>query len=171
MFDMQATMFQPVGGMDRIAAAFEKKLSHGIRFDAKCRADPKNTEGRAYRLSGPENGEKSVSMVFRIESGISADATIRLHRGGHPRFSVPIADTHAPSVFSDCSTLASKRMPWESFFFERRCDSVHSAHRLEHRCLHVKHVFKKHAVPKIGVQQRTHVQRITRHAALVARAR
>jgi len=34
MFDMLATMFQPVGGMDRIAAAFEKKLSHGIRFDA-----------------------------------------------------------------------------------------------------------------------------------------
>ena len=34
MFDMQATMFQPVGGMDRIAAAFEKKLSNSIRFDA-----------------------------------------------------------------------------------------------------------------------------------------
>src|SRR5260370_5185719 len=34
MFDMQATMFQPVGGMDRIAAAFEKKLSNSIRFDS-----------------------------------------------------------------------------------------------------------------------------------------
>src|SRR6267143_1050619 len=34
MFDMQATMFQPVGGMDRIAAAFEKKLSNSICFDA-----------------------------------------------------------------------------------------------------------------------------------------
>lgn len=28
----QATMFQPVGGMDRIAAAFEKRLEHVIRF-------------------------------------------------------------------------------------------------------------------------------------------
>jgi len=34
MFDMQATMFQPVGGMDRIAAAFEKKLSSSIRFNS-----------------------------------------------------------------------------------------------------------------------------------------
>jgi monoamine oxidase len=33
MFDMQATMFQPVGGMDRIAAAFEKRLHNSIRFD------------------------------------------------------------------------------------------------------------------------------------------
>jgi monoamine oxidase len=33
MFDMQATMFQPVGGMDRIAAAFESRLSGVIRFE------------------------------------------------------------------------------------------------------------------------------------------
>jgi monoamine oxidase len=31
MFDMQATMFQPVGGMDRIAAAFAKRLAVSIR--------------------------------------------------------------------------------------------------------------------------------------------
>jgi monoamine oxidase len=34
MFDMQATMFQPVGGMDRIAQAFEQRLSEMIRFEA-----------------------------------------------------------------------------------------------------------------------------------------
>ena len=33
MFDMQATMFQPIGGMDRIAAAFKKRLHNSIRFD------------------------------------------------------------------------------------------------------------------------------------------
>src|SRR5579862_1492169 len=31
-FTWQATMFQPVGGMDRIPAAFEKRLAHLIRF-------------------------------------------------------------------------------------------------------------------------------------------
>jgi len=45
MFDMQATMFQPVGGMDRIAAAFEKKLSHGIRFDASVEQIRKTPKG------------------------------------------------------------------------------------------------------------------------------
>lgn len=34
MFDMQATMFQPVGGMDRIATAFETRLADVIRFNA-----------------------------------------------------------------------------------------------------------------------------------------
>jgi monoamine oxidase len=32
-FPWQATMFQPIGGMDRIPAAFEKRLAHLIRFD------------------------------------------------------------------------------------------------------------------------------------------
>src|SRR6267378_2055802 len=45
LFDMQATMFQPVGGMDRIAAAFEKKLSHGIRFDASVEQIRKTPKG------------------------------------------------------------------------------------------------------------------------------
>jgi monoamine oxidase len=35
MFDMQATMFQPVGGMDRIPAAFEKQLLDVIRFNSQ----------------------------------------------------------------------------------------------------------------------------------------
>jgi monoamine oxidase len=30
-FDFQATMFQPVGGMDRIPMAFAKKLGHAVR--------------------------------------------------------------------------------------------------------------------------------------------
>ncbi len=45
MFDMQATMFQPVGGMDRIAAAFEKKLSSSIRFGATVEQIRKTPKG------------------------------------------------------------------------------------------------------------------------------
>src|SRR5260221_1952064 len=45
MFDMQATMFQPVGGMDRIAAAFEKKLANSIRFDASVEQIRKTPKG------------------------------------------------------------------------------------------------------------------------------
>jgi monoamine oxidase len=45
MFDMQATMFQPVGGMDRIAAAFEKKVSSSIRFEASVEQIRKTPKG------------------------------------------------------------------------------------------------------------------------------
>src|SRR5260370_32598722 len=45
MFDMQGTMFKPVGGMDRIAAASEKKLSDSIRFDAPVEQIRKTAKG------------------------------------------------------------------------------------------------------------------------------
>jgi len=45
MFDMQATMFQPVGGMDRIPAAFEKRLHQAIRFDTPVEQIRKTPKG------------------------------------------------------------------------------------------------------------------------------
>jgi monoamine oxidase len=45
MFDMQATMFQPVGGMDRIAAAFERNLHQSIRFDTPVEQIRKTAKG------------------------------------------------------------------------------------------------------------------------------
>ena len=45
MFDMQATMFQPVGGMDRIAAAFEKGLGDCIRFNSPVQQIRKTATG------------------------------------------------------------------------------------------------------------------------------
>ena len=36
-FEQQATMFQPVGGMDRIGAAFEKQVGDLIRFNSELR--------------------------------------------------------------------------------------------------------------------------------------
>ena len=45
MFDMQATMFQPIGGMDRIAAAFEKRLDGVIRFETAVEQIRKTPKG------------------------------------------------------------------------------------------------------------------------------
>jgi monoamine oxidase len=45
MFDMQATMFQPVGGMDRIPAAFQKKLADIIHFNAEVKQIRKTSKG------------------------------------------------------------------------------------------------------------------------------
>ena len=44
-FDMQATMFQPVGGMDRIAHAFAKSLGSIARFDAPVTEIRKTSSG------------------------------------------------------------------------------------------------------------------------------
>jgi monoamine oxidase len=50
-FDMQATMFQPVGGMDRIPAAFEQRLQNVIRFNSPVEQIRKTPKGVrvAYR--------------------------------------------------------------------------------------------------------------------------
>jgi monoamine oxidase len=45
MFDMQATMFQPVGGMYSIAAAFEKRLADILRFHAPVEQIRKTPNG------------------------------------------------------------------------------------------------------------------------------
>ena len=37
IIDWQATMFQPIGGMDRIPAAFEKKLGDVVRHGSEVR--------------------------------------------------------------------------------------------------------------------------------------
>jgi len=45
ILDMQATMFQPVGGMDRIPAAFEKALGPVVRLGLEVRALRKTRKG------------------------------------------------------------------------------------------------------------------------------
>jgi monoamine oxidase len=44
-FDMQATMFQPVGGMDRIPYAFAKALGKTVKFDAPVTEIRKTAKG------------------------------------------------------------------------------------------------------------------------------
>jgi len=57
--NMQATMFQPVGGMDRIPAAFEKRLQHMIRFGCPVEQIRKTPSGVrvAYRDAKSGNTE------------------------------------------------------------------------------------------------------------------
>src|SRR5882762_5951526 len=69
MFDMQATMFQPVGGMDRIAAAFEKKLSHAIRFDASVEQIRKTPKG--VRI-GYRDGKTGMAAAIEADCCICA---------------------------------------------------------------------------------------------------
>jgi monoamine oxidase len=74
MFDMQATMFQPVGGMDRIAVAFEKKLSSNIRFDAtveQIRKIPKGVRiGYRDRKTGAASAVEADCCICAIPLSI-----------------------------------------------------------------------------------------------------
>ena len=58
MFDMQATMMQPVGGMDRIPYAFAKKLGEVVCFDSQVTEIRRTAKG--VRVSYTQHGASSV---------------------------------------------------------------------------------------------------------------
>ena len=57
-FDMQATMFQPVGGMDRIPYAFTKSLGSIVRFEAPVTEIRKTSSG--VRVSYTHKGSAAT---------------------------------------------------------------------------------------------------------------
>jgi monoamine oxidase len=63
-FPWQATMFQPIGGMDRIPAAFEKRVGHMIRFECPVQQIRKTPGG--------------VRIAYR-DAKAGADRTIDAH--------------------------------------------------------------------------------------------
>jgi len=65
MFDMQATMFQPVGGMDRIPYAFAKELGDVVQYNAPVTEIRKT--GKGVRVAYKQNGEaKQIEAHYCI---------------------------------------------------------------------------------------------------------
>ena len=102
-FDMQATMFQPVGGMDRIAYAFAKSLDNIVRFNAPVTEIRKTNTG--VRVGYTNNG---------APASIEADYCI---------CTLPMVilrkipnDLSAPykKVVDECSYSAAFKVAWES---------------------------------------------------------
>jgi len=58
-FPMHATMFQPVGGMDRIAQGFAKRLGRKIRYGAEVQAIRQSPEGVAIAVKDVKSGKLS----------------------------------------------------------------------------------------------------------------
>ena len=79
--DMQATMQQPVGGMDRIPAAFQKKLGKAIRLGCEVRAIRRKGEGVAVTYANMKTGKTAVieadlcvcTIPFSVLTGIDND--------------------------------------------------------------------------------------------------
>src|ERR1700685_3779801 len=67
MLDMQATMFQPVGGMDRIPYAFARSLGEVIRYNSPVTEIRKTTNGvRVIYRKGESGPSDSIEASFCI---------------------------------------------------------------------------------------------------------
>ncbi len=80
-FDFQATMFQPVGGMDRLPEAFAKRLGNIIHLASEVTALRRQGEGvRIIYLDKPSRQQKSIEAAYclvtiplKVLAGIDAD--------------------------------------------------------------------------------------------------
>ncbi len=102
-FDMQATMFQPVGGMDRIPYAFAKALGEIVKFNAPVTQIRKTGKGVAvmYRENG---AEKKLDADYCL-CGLPLTVLKKIPN-----------DLGAPykKVIDECTYAAAYKVAWES---------------------------------------------------------
>jgi monoamine oxidase len=91
IFVMQATMLQPVGGMDRIPAAFEKRLHSQIRLGAQVREIRKLPDGVRIVYDGP-GGATSITAAYAIVT-IPLPVLAGIENDFSPPFRQAIANT------------------------------------------------------------------------------
>src|SRR5262249_47142182 len=80
-FDFQATMFQPVGGMDRIPAAFARKLVSVVRLASERTAINRTADGISVSYVDHRNGKRAnigaayciVTIPLKVLDGIDND--------------------------------------------------------------------------------------------------
>ncbi len=102
-FDMQATMFQPVGGMDRIPFAFAKSLGDIVQYDAPVTEMRKSSQG--VTITYQKNG---VPQQIAAEYCICALPLTLLK-------TIP-NDLSAPykKVIEQCTYASAYKIAWES---------------------------------------------------------
>jgi monoamine oxidase len=64
--DMQATMLQPVGGMDRIPYAFAKSLGSVVKYRSPVREIRKTSNGVRIVYADPRGGPRSLEAAYCI---------------------------------------------------------------------------------------------------------
>lgn len=101
--DMQATMFQPVGGMDRIPYAFAKKLGNALQFRCDVKEIRKTPNG--VRIVYSQNGaEKSITADYCI-CALPANQLKSIENDFSPAVKAAIGNVH----YND-----SYKIAWES---------------------------------------------------------
>ena len=115
-FPWQATMFQPVGGMDRIPAAFEKRLEHLIRFQCPVQQIRKTSSGvRVVYRDAKTGANRSLdanycicTLPFTILKDLDADLSPDLKR-----------------IIGAASYDGAYKIAWESPRFWERENSIY----------------------------------------------
>ncbi len=102
-FDMQATMFQPVGGMDRIPYAFAKSLGDIVQYGAPVTEIRKTAKG--VRV-----GYKQKGAVKAIEADYCINALpLNILRTIPNNMSAPYK-----KVLDECTYASAYKVAWES---------------------------------------------------------
>ena len=107
-FDMQATMFQPVGGMDRIPFAFAKALGDAVQYGAAVTAMHKTERGVEVRYA--QNGAgKTLKADFCI-----CALPLTTMRKVENNFEAPYRKVIAESTYANAYKIAwERRRFWE----------------------------------------------------------
>ena len=102
-FDMQATMFQPVGGMDRIPYAFAKSLGEIVNYGSPVTEIRKTSKGVtvSYQQKG---AEKKIDADYCI-----CTMPLTLLRSTPNDFSAPYK-----KVIDECTYASAYKIAWES---------------------------------------------------------
>jgi monoamine oxidase len=103
MFDMQATMMQPVGGMDRIPYAFAEKLRDVINF--QCQVTEIRRTAKGVRVSYMQKGAPTVIEGDYCICALPISILKSIPNDFSPRIQQAIAETEYDDAF---------KVAWES---------------------------------------------------------
>ena len=102
-FDMQATMFQPVGGMDRIPYAFAKSLGDIVQYDSPVKEIRKTAKG--VRIGYTQKGmAKSIEADYCI-----CAMPLTILKKTPNDFSAPYK-----KIIEECTYSHAYKIAWES---------------------------------------------------------
>ena len=113
-FDMQATMFQPVGGMDRIPYAFAKALGDTVQYNSPVSEIRKT--GSGVRITYKQDGEvKSAEADYCF-----CAMPLTILKKTPNDFSAPYK-----KVIEECTYVHAYKVAWESRRFWEQDDNVY----------------------------------------------
>jgi monoamine oxidase len=103
IFEQQATMFQPVGGMDRIPYAFDKTLGAIIQYNSPVTEIRRTTKG--VRIGYTHNGQPRSLEADYCLCGMPLTILKRVPND----FSAPYTQ-----IIADCTYAGAYKIAWES---------------------------------------------------------
>ena len=113
-FDMQATMFQPVGGMDRIPYAFAKALGTIVQYDAPVTAMHKTAHGVEVRYT-QGGSPKTLTADYCINA-----LPLTTMRKVENNCAAPYK-----KVIAECTYANAYKIAWESRRFWEQDDNIY----------------------------------------------